>query len=118
MSGGVSRRRGSDPVLLWLWCKPVATAPIRSLAWKPPYAVGVAQEKAKRKKKKKIPICIFDFKCSYVYDSSYFKILTEYFFPWIQSIHHGLRAHDDTYGVTHSPPSAPSNLCSGCCAPV
>jgi len=31
----------------------VATAPIGPLAWEPPYAAGVALEKAKRKKKKK-----------------------------------------------------------------
>ena len=30
---------------------PVATAPIRPLAWEPPYAEGAAQEKAKRQKK-------------------------------------------------------------------
>ena len=36
-----------------LWCRPVATAPIRPLAWEPPYAEGVAQEMAKRLKKKK-----------------------------------------------------------------
>ena len=28
---------GSDPVLLWLWCGLVATAPIQPLAWEPPY---------------------------------------------------------------------------------
>src|SRR5512135_1808292 len=33
MSCGVGCRRGSDPALLWLWCRPVATAPIRPLAW-------------------------------------------------------------------------------------
>jgi len=53
VSCGVGRRRGSDPELLWLWCRPVAIAPIRPLAWEPPYATGVAQEKAKRQKKKK-----------------------------------------------------------------
>ena len=31
-----------DLVLLWLWYRPVATALIGSLAWKPPYAEGVA----------------------------------------------------------------------------
>ena len=36
-----------------LWCRPVATAPIRPLAWEPPYAMGTVLEKAKRKKKKK-----------------------------------------------------------------
>ena len=41
-------RRGSDPVLLWLWRGLVATAPIRPLAWEPPYAVGAAPEKAKK----------------------------------------------------------------------
>ena len=25
---GVGCRRGSDPTLLWLWCRPAATAPI------------------------------------------------------------------------------------------
>ena len=51
MSCGVGRRRGSDPVLLWLWCRPVATAPIGSLAWGPPYAMGAPLEKDKKKKK-------------------------------------------------------------------
>ena len=49
---GVGHRHGSDPALLWLWCGPVATAPIRPLAWEPPYAAGAALEKAKRPKKK------------------------------------------------------------------
>ena len=53
MSCGVSRRHGSDPTLLWLWRRPVATAPIRPVAWEPPYAVGEALEKAKRQKNKK-----------------------------------------------------------------
>ena len=42
MSCGVGCRRGSDPSLLWLWRRLAATAPIRPLAWEPPYAVGVA----------------------------------------------------------------------------
>ena len=53
MSCGVDRRLGSDPALLWLWYRLVATAPIGPLSWEPPYAVGVAQEMAKRKKKKR-----------------------------------------------------------------
>ena len=53
MSCGVGHRCGSDPTLLWLWCRPVATAPIGPLVWEPPYATGVVQEKAKRQKKKK-----------------------------------------------------------------
>jgi len=53
VSCGVGCRRGLDPALLWLWRRPVATAPIRPLAWEPPYATGAAQEIAKRQKKKK-----------------------------------------------------------------
>ena len=53
MSCGVGCRCGSDPALLWLWCRLVATAPIRPLVWEPPYAAGAAQEMAKRPKKKK-----------------------------------------------------------------
>ena len=37
MSRGVGRRCGLDPVLLWLWCRPVTTALIQPLAWEPPY---------------------------------------------------------------------------------
>ena len=36
MSYGIGCRRGSDLVLLWLWCR------IWPLAWEPPNAVGVA----------------------------------------------------------------------------
>ena len=47
-ANGVGCRCRSDPVLLWLWCRPAATAPIRHLAREPPYASAL-----KRKKKKK-----------------------------------------------------------------
>jgi len=53
VSCGVGCRYGSDPVLLWLWCRPEATAPIQPLAWKPPYATEAAQEMAKTQKDKK-----------------------------------------------------------------
>ena len=53
VSCGVGHRCGSDPVLLWLWHRPAATALIGPLAWEPPYAVGETLEKAKRPKKKK-----------------------------------------------------------------
>ena len=52
MSCGVGCRRGLDPALLWLWPRPVATAPIRPLAWEPPCATGAAQEMAKKDQKK------------------------------------------------------------------
>ena len=42
VSCGVVHRHGLDPALLWLWCSLAATAPIPSLAWELPYAVGVA----------------------------------------------------------------------------
>ena len=42
-----------DPALLWLWHRSVATAPIRPVAWEPPYAGAAAQEMAKRPKKQK-----------------------------------------------------------------
>ena len=51
MSCGVGCRRSSDPALLWLCRRPAATTPIGPLAWEPPYAIGAAQEMAKRQKK-------------------------------------------------------------------
>ena len=54
MSCGVGCRRSSDPELLWLWRRPVATAPIGPLAWEPPYAEGAAQRNSKKKTKKKM----------------------------------------------------------------
>ena len=45
MSCGVGGRCGSDPVLLWLWHRLAAVAPIGPLAWKSPYAAGVAPPK-------------------------------------------------------------------------
>ena len=41
-----------DLTLLWLWCRLAATAPIGPLACELPYAVGVAPEKPKKKKKR------------------------------------------------------------------
>ena len=40
-----------DLALLWLWCRPAATVPIGPLAWEPPYAMGVALKRQKKKKK-------------------------------------------------------------------
>ena len=51
MSCGVGRRRGSEPALLWLWRRPVATVPIGTLAWEPPYAAAVALKDKKKNKK-------------------------------------------------------------------
>ena len=51
MSCGIGLRRSLDLALLWLWYRPMATALIQPLAWEPPYAVGMALEKAKGQKK-------------------------------------------------------------------
>ena len=51
VSCGVGHRRGSDTELLWLWCRPAAVAPIRTLAWELPYAVGVDIKKKKKRGK-------------------------------------------------------------------
>ena len=51
MSCGVGRRRGSDPVLLWLWCRLADVALIGPLAWEPPYAMGGALKKQTKKSK-------------------------------------------------------------------
>ena len=47
MSCGVGLRHSLDPALLRLRHRPAATAPIRALAWEPPYAKGAALKKKK-----------------------------------------------------------------------
>ena len=47
VSCGVGRRHGSDLVLLWLWRRLVAIAPIRPLALEPPCAAGAALKRQK-----------------------------------------------------------------------
>ena len=49
MSYGVGCSRGSDPMMLWLWCRPTATALIRPLAGELPYATNVALKEKKKK---------------------------------------------------------------------
>ena len=53
VSCGVGCRRGLDPALLWLWRRPAAVAPIRPLAWEPPYAAGAALKRKRTKDQKK-----------------------------------------------------------------
>ena len=43
-----------DPVLLWLWCRPAAAAPIGPLAWELPCALGAALKRQKKKKERNI----------------------------------------------------------------
>ena len=59
MSCGVGRRHGLNPVLLWLWRRPVAIALIQPLAWEPPYAAGAALKRQKTKKKKELNYIVF-----------------------------------------------------------
>jgi len=51
LSCSVGRRCGSDLVLLWLWRRLAAVAPIGPLAWEPPYATVVALKRQKKKKR-------------------------------------------------------------------
>ena len=51
MSCGVGRRRGLDPVLLWLWYRLAATAPIRPLAWESSYVMGAALKRQNQTQK-------------------------------------------------------------------
>ena len=48
VSCGVGHRCGSDPELLWLWCRPAAVAPIRPLAWELPHASGATVREKER----------------------------------------------------------------------
>ena len=56
MSCGVGPRCGSDPSLLWLWCRPAAAAPIGPLVWKLPYAMGAALKSKTKTNKTGVPI--------------------------------------------------------------
>ena len=57
MSCGVGHRLDSDPVLLWLRCRPAAVAPIQPLAQELPHAMGMALKKKKKQSKpKKVPL--------------------------------------------------------------
>ena len=42
MRCSVGRRRGLDPVMLWLWHGPAALAPVQPLAQEHPHASGAA----------------------------------------------------------------------------
>ena len=51
---GVGCRRGLDPTLLWLWCRPAAVPWSQPLAWELPYAVGSALKSKTNKQTKKM----------------------------------------------------------------
>ena len=49
MSCGVGHRHGTHLVLLWLWHRLAAAAPIRPLVWELPYAAGATLKREKKK---------------------------------------------------------------------
>ena len=53
MNCDVGCRHGSDPELLRLWHRPVATALIGPLVWELPHAAGVAPKRKKKKKRER-----------------------------------------------------------------
>ena len=87
MSYGVGCRYGSDPALLWLWRRLVATVPIGPLAWEPPYAEGAALKKKKKKLRQ----------------DRWFQVALPHTAPWGQAPVHVVRAGS-------SPPLPPHSL--------
>ena len=51
VSCGVGRRRGLDPVLLWLWHRLAPAAPIQTLVLELRFAMGMSLKRQKKKKK-------------------------------------------------------------------
>ena len=49
MSFGIGHRYALDLMLLWLWCRLAAVAPIQLLAWELSYATGAALKREKKK---------------------------------------------------------------------
>ena len=44
----IKHKLGSDPALLWLWCRLAAAASIQPLAQEPPYTAGPALKTNKK----------------------------------------------------------------------
>ena len=71
MRCGVGCRRSSDPALLGLWHRLATIAPIRPLAWEPPYAAGASLKRGKKKQKNKqtlssvLDLPILDISCKW-----------------------------------------------------
>jgi len=63
-AAALGHRQGLDPVLLWLWCRLAAAAPIQPPAWEFPYATGVALKRTKEQKKNKLYFIYCFYFCS------------------------------------------------------
>ena len=85
MSCNVGHRCGSDPTVLWLWCRLAAAAPIQPPAWEPPYAVSTALKITKKKKKKKKKLFLVYLKFG------------SYPVPWVLLARSGARTWDSTH---------------------
>ena len=48
-----------DLAMVWLWCRPVATAPIQPLAWESPYVMGAALKRQRKKKERQENVPLF-----------------------------------------------------------
>ena len=103
MSYGVGHRCGLDPVLLWLWCRPVATAPIRPLAWEPPYTASAALKRTKDQKKKKVyKGCLkytANIVCIYVFHTMLYRKQCVYW-KCISSFVHGFFLNSHTHIIS------------------
>ena len=66
MSCGVGGRRGSDPALPWLWCRPAAVALIRPPNLGTSICRGCSPKKDKKKKKKMLKLKIVAFVFIYI----------------------------------------------------
>ena len=78
VSCGVGHGRGSDLELLWLWHRLASVAPIRPLAWEPPYCQWCSPKKTKRQKKKSFIDSHQVFAlCGHVFSSTY-KTTSQY----------------------------------------
>ena len=110
MSCGVGHRCGSDLALLWLWCRPVATVPIRPLAWEPSYATDAALKKQKRQKqtnKHEVQILYHDIQGA---------LLGSSLFLFFQSYTHHMRNASE-YRTMYLCPSTPCYPCPCVCSP-
>ena len=74
MSSGVGCRHGLDPVLLWLWHRPVATVLIGPLAWESSYAPGATLKRTKQNS-----LFRFSFFLSHVQSTGCFSIANKQF---------------------------------------